>query len=232
MTRNNEFNATETAPEMICDNGMEGVAEAIRVLMNEAMRIERGQTLRAAPYERTEERRGYANGYKAKTVATRVGEIRFEIPQVRGDGVEFYPSVLERGLRSERALKLAVAEMYVQGVSTRKVTEVMERLCGLRVTSAEVSRAAKMLDAQLDEWRTRRLGEYSYMLVDARYEKVRHGGQIVNSALLIAVGITATGEREILGLSVSLSEAEVARVFQGVAGTRLTRRKNDHQRRS
>lgn len=208
MTRKNEFNATERALQMICDNGMEGLAEAIRLLLNEAMKIERSQTLGAAPYERTEERRGYANGFKPKTVATRVGSIRFDIPQVRG-GAEFYPSALERGLRSERALKLAIAEMYVQGVSTRKVTQVMERMCGLEVTSAEVSRAAAMLDEQLEAWRTRPLGEYRYLLLDARYENVRHGGQVVSAALLEAVGINPEGRREVLGLSVSLSEAEV-----------------------
>lgn len=99
--------------------------------------------------------------------------------------------------------------MYVQGVSTRKVTAVMERLCGLEVTSAEVSRAARMLDEQLEEWRTRPLGEYRYLLVDARYENVRHSGQVISSALLIAIGITVKGQREVLGVSVSLSEAEV-----------------------
>ena len=197
-------------PQVICDNGMEGLAEAIRLLLNEAMKIERAQALGAAPYERSEERLGYANGYKPKTVATRLGSVKFDIPQVRGNGVEFYPSALERGLRSERALKLAIAEMYVQGVSTRKVTEVMERLCGLEVTSTEVSRAAAMLDEQLEEWRTRPLEEYRYLLLDARYENVRHGGQVVSAALLEAVGISADGgRREVLGVSVSLSEAEV-----------------------
>ena len=210
MTRNNEFNAAETALQMICENGMDGLVEAIRLLSSEAMKIERAQALGAMPYERTEGRRGHANGYKPKTVATRLGAVKFDIPQVRGEGVEFYPSALERGLRSERALKLALAEMYVQGVSTRKVTEIMERLCGLEVTSAEVSRAAQMLDEQLEEWRTRPLGEYKYLLLDARYEKVRYGGQFVNAALLEAVGISAEGgQREILGVSVSLSEAEV-----------------------
>ena len=184
MTRNNEFNAAETALQMICENGMDGLVEAIRLLLNEAMKIERAQALGAMPYERTDQRRGHANGYKPKTVATRLGAVKFDIPQVRGEGVEFYPSALERGLRSERALKLAVAEMYVQGVSTRKVTEIMERLCGLEVTSAEVSRAAQMLDEQLEEWRTRPLGEYKYLLLDARYEKVRYGGQFVSAALL------------------------------------------------
>jgi len=104
------------------------MAEAIRILLNEAMRIESSQVLRAEPYERTERRRGYANGYKPKTLNTRIGPITVQVPQARD--VEFYPSALEKGVRSERALKLAIAEMYVQGVSTRKVTEVMRQLCG------------------------------------------------------------------------------------------------------
>ena len=95
MTRNNEFRATETALQVICNNGMEGLAEAIRLLLNEAMKIERSQALNAEPYERTDERRGYANGYKPKTVATRLGAVKFDIPQVRGDQVEFYPTALE-----------------------------------------------------------------------------------------------------------------------------------------
>ena len=209
MTRHEEFNAAEEVMQLLLDKGMDGLAEAIRILLNEAMRIERSQTLNAEPYERTDERLGHANGYKPKTVSTRVGPIRFDIPQVRGEGVEFYPSSLERGVRSERALKLAIAEMYVQGVSTRKVTEVMEKLCGLEVTSTEVSRAARLLDEELAQWRTRPLDETPYVMLDARYEKVRHGGSVVGSAVLVAAGINAEGQREVLGVSVSLSEAEV-----------------------
>lgn len=171
------------------------------------MRIERSEVLRAEPFERTEERAGYANGFKDKTVKTRFGKIRFDIPQTRG--VEFYPSALERGLRSERALTLAVAEMYLNGVSTRKVTKVLERMCGLEVTSMDVSRAAKQLDEHLGEWLTREIGETPYLLVDARYEKVRIGGRVLSSSVLIAVGVRSDGHREILGTSVSLSEAEV-----------------------
>jgi transposase-like protein len=94
------------------------------------------------------------------------------VPQARG--TNFYPSALERGVRSERALKLAIAEMYVQGVSTRKVTEVMRELCGLDVSSTQVSRAASLLDEELSAWRKRPLGEYRYLFLDARYEKVRY----------------------------------------------------------
>jgi len=170
------------------------------------MAIQRSQALQAQPYERTEERRGYANGFKPKTVNTRMGAITFEIPQTRG--LEFYPSV-ERGVRSERALKLAVAEMYVQGVSTRKVTEVMQELCGLEVSSTQVSRAMQSLDEELMAWRKRPLGEIPYLVVDARYEKMRHGGSVVCCAVLIAVGITPDGHRTLLGVSVSLTEAEI-----------------------
>jgi putative transposase len=208
MTRNNDFNAGERALQMIFEHGMDGLAEAVRILLNEAMIIERSQRLGAAPFERTDERNGYANGFKDKTVKTRLGKITFDIPQTRG-GVEFYPSALERGLRSERALLLAIAEMYLNGVSTRKVTKVLEKMCGLEVTSTDVSRAAKQLDDAIAEWRTRALGETPYLLVDARYEKVRIGGSVVSASVLIAVGITDQGRREILGTSVSLSEAEV-----------------------
>jgi transposase-like protein len=106
-------------------------------------------------------------------------------------------------------LKLAIAEMYVQGVTTRKVTAVMEELCGLQVTSSQVSRATQALDAELAAWRERPLGEIPYVLLDARYEKVRVGGVVVSCALLVAIGITPEGQRTILGVSVSLSEAEV-----------------------
>lgn len=197
----------ETVMELLTDAGFDGFAESFRLLVNQAMRIERSDALGAKPYQRTDDRKGYANGYKPKTLATRMGPISLQVPQVRGD-VEFYPSALERGVRSERALKLAIAEMYVQGVSTRKVTEVMEKLCGKEVCSSDVSRAAKLLDEELTLWRHRPLGHIPYMILDARYEKVRHAGSIVSCAVLIAVGINPQGRREILGVSVALSEAE------------------------
>jgi putative transposase len=192
---------------LLVDHGFEGFASAIQILMNEAMKLERETVLGAGRYERTATRRGYANGFKPKTVETRLGSLELAVPQTRG--IEFYPSALERGPRSERALKLAVAEMYLQGVSTRKVTAVMQELCGLDVTSMDVSRAVRLLDEEFQKWRERPLGEIVYLLVDARYEKVRVAGSVVSCALLVATGITADGQRSILGLSVSLSEAEV-----------------------
>ena len=123
--------------------------------------------------------------------------------------MEFYPSALERGQRSERALKLALAEMYVEGVSTRNVTDVLEAMCGTTVSSSEVSRASALLDEELQKWRTRPLGKVPYVVLDARYEKVRIDSAVVSVAVLIASGVDADGHRTILGVSVSMSEAEV-----------------------
>ena len=193
--------------DLLCDHGFAGMAQAMQVLFNEAMKLERADALGARPYERTPLRRGQANGFKPKTIETRLGPLELRVPQTRG--VPFYPSALEKGQRSERALKLAIAEMYVQGVTTRKVTAVMEELCGLQVTSTQVSRAVQALDAELTAWRERPLGEIAYVFLDARYEKVRVNGVVVTCALLVAIGITPEGRRTVLGVSVSLSEAEV-----------------------
>ena len=197
----------EQVLELLTDHGFDGMAQAMQTLFNEAMKLERSVALGAHLYERSDERLGYANGYKPKTVQTRVGELALAVPQTRG--MPFYPSSLERGQRSERALKLAIAEMYLQGVSTRKVAAVMEELCGLDVTSMQVSRAVQALDEELTQWRNRILDETPYVLLDARYEKVRVGGTVVSCALLVAIGITPDGQRTVLGVSVSLSEAEV-----------------------
>ena len=117
MTHETDTKLLSTVLQLITENGTEGLLECFRMLLNEAMRQERSQVLRAEPYERTEARLGHANGFKDKTLNTRLGSVELQIPQVRGD-VEFYPNALEKGLRSEQALNLALAEMYVQGVST------------------------------------------------------------------------------------------------------------------
>jgi putative transposase len=239
MTRHDPDPKTiATALELLTHHGFEGMAGCLEALFNEAMRLERSAHLGAGPYERSDGRRGYANGFKPKRVDTRLGTLDLEIPQVRdlGPGVEpFYPHALDRGERSERALKLAIAEMYVCGVSTRRVTEITRELCGLEVTSAQVSRAAKLLDAELEAWRTRLLGEFQFIVLDARYEKVRHGGSVRSMALLIAVGVDAAGHRSVLGLSVSFSEAEVhwrnflrSLVERGLHGVRMAT-SDDHQ---
>jgi transposase-like protein len=208
MTHRNENTELNSAAQHLADHGLEGMPEAFRILLDHAMKLERSKVLQAEPHERTALRQGYANGFKPKTVATRLGDICFAVPQVRGE-VAFYPSALEKGLRSERALKLAIAEMYVQGVSTRKVTAVLEALCGLEVTSSQVSRATAALDQELEKWRHRPLGSFAYLIVDARYEKVRIDGVVRSCAVLIALGIDAAGQRSVLGVSARLSEAEV-----------------------
>lgn len=223
-----EQHPLEAAFAVLLANGLDGAGEALRILVDEASKIERNHYLNARPHERTDARVDYANGFKPKTVMTRVGELTFAVPQVRNSG--FYPSALEKGTRTEQALNIALAEMYVQGVSTRKVTDILAKLLGpeVSVSSAQVSRAAEQLDAGLAAWRERPLDETPYLFLDARYERVREAGRLVDCAVLIAVGITKDGRRRVLGVSVALSEAEVhwralldSLIRRGLKGVRL-----------
>jgi putative transposase len=206
MTRQPDCTLPPELLDHIAAEGLDAVPELIRVILNAAMTAERQRYLGAQLYERTESRRGYANGYKPKTVTTRVGPVTFAVPQTRDGG--FYPSALEKGLRSERALTLALAEMYVQGVSTRKVAAITEELLGVELSSQQVSRAAAQLDPILDSWRERPLGVTRYLLLDARYEQVRQNGHVRDAAVLVAKGVGDDGKRRILGVSVALSEHE------------------------
>jgi len=192
--------------EQLSEQSLEGLPDLVRTLVNEAMRIERENYIGVKPYERSQERQGHANGFKPKTVKTRISELTFDIPQVREGG--FYPRSLEKGIRSERALLMTLAEMYVQGVSTRKVAAITEQLCGSQVSPSQVSRATQQLDEELEMWRNRPLGEIVYLYLDARYEKVRQAGIVRDAAILMASGVKRDGKRSILGVSVSLSEAE------------------------
>ena len=206
MTYRNDFTLPGELMEQVAEQGLEILPELIRIVVNAAMQAERSEYLQAEHYQHTPERTGHANGYKAKTLRTRIGDITFAVPQVREGG--FYPQALEKGLRSERALTLALAEMYVQGVSTRKVKAITEELCGVSITSSAVSQAASQLDGELAKWRERPLGEYPFLFLDAYYEQVREDGHIRDLAVLSAVGVNPAGKREILGVSVSLSEHE------------------------
>ena len=226
MTHESDFNVPSEILEEVAEHGFDFLPELIRIIFNTAMQAEREKFLGAAPYQRSAERRGQANGFKPKTVKTRVGEVQFDIPQVRNG--DFYPTALEKGLRSERALHLTLAEMYLQGVSTRKVSAIIEELCGSQVSSSQVSRATQALDETLQEWRNRPLGECPYLYLDAHYEKVRDHGQIRDAAVLIASGVAPDGKRRILGVSVSLSEHEVhwrtffqSLVARGLSGVQL-----------
>jgi transposase-like protein len=226
MTYRNDCTLPNEILEQIAEQGLGYLPELIRLVVNAAMKAERQQYLGVAPYERSEKRRDQANGFKSKTMRTRLGEIEFAIPQVR-EG-EFYPQALEKGLRSERALTMALAEMYVQGTSTRKVNAIVERLCGSQVSSSLVSKATAELDPLLEAWRNRPLGEIRYLFLDARYEKVRMDGQVVDIAVLIAQAVGRDGKRRVLGVALGLGEAETfwraflqSLIQRGLRGVRL-----------
>ena len=189
--------------------GPQAMAQIITALMNLAMRMEREQFLGAGHYERTVDRRGYANGTKPKLVDTLAGTLSLEVPKTSGTEDPFYPQALERGRRSCRAVMLAIAEMYVCGVSTRDAERVMAEFGLKSLSSTQVSRATKLLDEELEAWRRRQLGEIHYLFLDARYEKSRQGGVVRDAAVLSAVGVGPDGRRRVLGVSVALSEAEV-----------------------
>lgn len=226
MTCDMKDTAYSAILEQLIQDGTSGIKEAMTIMLNEAMKLERQRYMQAEPYERSDTRTDYSNGFKSKTVRSVAGELKLSVPQVRSS--EFYPSALTRGHRSDRALLLALAEMYVQGTSTRKVTKIIEELCGFEVSTAEVSRANKLLDEELGKWRNRPLSSMRYLYFDARYEKVRHGGSVIDCAVLVAVGVNDEGYRKVLGTSVSLSEAEAhwrdfmkSLVTRGLCGVEL-----------
>ncbi len=207
MTHQTQTTALDQITELLAERGFDGIAQAVTVLLNEVMKIERSPPSGPPPTS------GPRAAPATQTATTRrrstPGSGPWPSRSPRPGGSSSTPPPWRTGVRSERALKLAVAEMYVQDVSTRKVAAITEKLCGLEVTSAEVSRAAAALDDELEKWRTRPLGETPYLILDARYEHVRHGGSVVPCAVLVAIGIDPKGKRSILGVSASLSEAEV-----------------------
>ena len=148
----------------------------------------------ADSYERTGERRGYRNGYKPRTLKTRVGELELMVPKDR-DG-QFQSELFERYGRSEKALVLAITQMYVEGVSTRKVRDITEVLCGLEISKSQVSALAGKLDTEVEQWRERPIEKlFPYLMIDARYEKIRRGGAVVSQGVLLAVGVSTEGYR-------------------------------------
>jgi len=200
----------EALLEHLIEHGPNDIATVFARAFELAMRIERERFLGAGHYERTASRQGYANGTKPKRIDTPAGTVTVQVPKTAGhEDAAFYPQSLERGRRSVRAVMLAVAEMYIKGVSTREVEAVMREFGIESLSSSQVSRATKLLDGELEAWRTRPLGEIKYLFIDARYEKVRIGGVVRDAAVLSAIGIGPDERRRVLGVSVALSEAEI-----------------------
>ena len=202
----------------ILSDGFQGLPKALESIINLAMQFERERHLQAARYERTQTRDGFANGFKPKTLKTSVGPLDLQIPQVRGCSTPFYPSCLEKGTRIDRSVSMAIAEMYLQGVSTRRVQRVFEELCGMDVTSEQVSRASALLDEEVAKWRNRPIGEVKILFADATYLKVRVNGLVVTQAVFVVTGVLADGHRSILAVETGSGESEVLwrQVFSGL----------------
>ena len=182
--------------------------ELVQKVVQTALEKEIENHLQAKKYERSPQRKGRRNGYKPRQLKTRVGVLELQVPQVR-EG-RFQTKLFGRYQRQEAALMTTIAEMYYQGVSTRRVGTIMEELGGFEVSSTTVSRVAQELDEQLEQIRSRRLDEkpFPYLMIDARYEKVRVEGRIVSQAVLVTAGINGDGVREILDWRVANSESE------------------------
>jgi putative transposase len=182
--------------------------EIVERVLQELLEAEMTEHIGAAPYQRTENRKGQRNGYKPRTLRTRVGTLKLAVPQDR-EGA-FSTRLFARYQRNEKALVLALMQMYVEGVSTRKVKEITEELCGTSFSKSLVSQLASGLDSELEAWRSRRLEAeaYPYLFVDARYEKVRVDGRVVNQGVLVVSAVRDDGMREILGVEVADTESE------------------------
>jgi len=182
--------------------------EIVERVLQEVLEAEMTEHIGAAPYERAENRKGHRNGHKPRTLRTRVGTLNLLVPQDR-EGT-FSTRLFCRYQRNEKALCLALMEMYLEGVSTRKVKDITEELCGTSFSKSLVSSLAGRLDSELGAWRSRALEAegYPYLFVDARYEKVRVGGRVVSQGILVVSAVRQDGFREILGVEVADTESE------------------------
>ena len=197
----------EVVRKVLLDEHADVIREAVRAVAAELMELEVSELIGAERGERRpEDRATHRNGYRPRRWDTRAGEIELQIPKIRQGS--YFPSFLEPRRRSEQALVAVVQQAYVCGVSTRRVDQLVESL-GLRVSRSEVSRVCRALDEHVEAFRTRPLeGRYPYLFLDAKVEKVRDGGRVVNKALVIAHGVHETGRREILSIDVGEAETE------------------------
>jgi transposase-like protein len=210
MTGHTHDTTNDDAINTLLQSGLfEGIPLIAEMLANAAMILERAHHLKVGAYERGEARNGQANGFKPRGLQTSFGKLALNVPQVRDSSGPFHSSLFEQGSRTDRSLKVAIAEMYLQGVSTRRVTTVMEKLCGMEVTSCQVSRLTSELDVQFELWRNRPLPEIAFLILDATYLKVRINGAVRDCAVFTAIGIRRSdGKRMALGVSAEISEAE------------------------
>ena len=186
-------------------SGQNGLAKLVEAVLNQILEAQVTETLGADRHERSDERQGYRNGYRARTLYTRVGPVTLQVPQTR-DG-SFSTDIFKRYQRSEQAFVLALMEMVVQGVSTRKVSAITEELCGASFSKSTVSELCVGLDARVKVFNERSLeGEYPFVMVDALFINSRQGDRVVKRAALIASGIRSDGHREILGVKIGDSE--------------------------
>ena len=182
------------------------IREVVQATLQQILECEMDELLQARRGERNDERTGYRSGSYERSFITRVGKLELRVPQDRAG--RFRTELFERYQRSEKALFAALTEMYVQGVSTRKVKAITEELCGHSFSASSISEITKKLDDQLEAFATRRLEEdYPYLIVDARYERIRVDGAIRSQAVLIAIGINWDGRRCILGVEIADRES-------------------------
>jgi putative transposase len=227
----NEMTADDSRPDaakqafLMNDPGfMQGV---VQQFIQNVLDHEMTDYLRATPYERSAGRLGYRSGHRPRKLVTRAGILSLDVPTERTG--HFRTAVFDRYQRSEQAFVLALQEMYLQGVSTRKVRAITEELCGISVSASTVSRLTKRLDEDLARWRNRRLVEpYPYLIVDARYERVRQNERIESQGVLVISGVSGKGQRDILGVAVANTESETSwtEIFRdlnrrGLSGVRL-----------
>jgi len=227
VTRVEKSRALASWMQAVLSSDEDLLAEVLRRGLETLMEAERDAYVNAGPFERGEARQAQRNGYKPRTLTTRVGRLELQVPKTRDGG--FFPSILQRYQRSEAALITALAECYVQGVSTRKVGAICQELFGDTLSHETVSRYVQELDQELEPWRRRRLeGEFPYVILDARYEKARVDHRIVDVAVLVAIGISETGHRHVLGIEVAHGETRTSwgefmqgLIERGLSGVRL-----------
>ena len=202
--RKSTRNGVDWKAALLADDGFR---ELMRITVQQVLEAEMDEALGAGKWERTDGRLGYRSGYRGRTLVTRVGKLELRVPQDRAG--RFSTELFERYQRSEKAFVSALAEMYIQGVSTRKVKAITEELCGHTVSASTVSAINAKLDEDLERFARRQLEEtYPYMVLDARYEKIREDGVIRSRAVLVAIGVNWEGRRCVLGVELANRESE------------------------